>query len=123
MYKYTYRTRGLSIGNQPKDFTDFEQEEYEYETIYYDRKLTAEEIEEYELIDLNEKVGEIKMEKEKAVVQLIGEDGNAFAIMGKVTKALKKNGQAELVPQYMTEAMSGGYNNLLMVTMKYVDVQ
>lgn len=53
MFKYTYRTRGFSIGCQPKDFIKFEQEEHKFETIYYDRELTKKEIEEYELIDLN----------------------------------------------------------------------
>ena len=53
MYKYTYRTRGLSPWCQPKDFIKWEQGEYEFETIYYDRKLTDKEIDDYELIDLN----------------------------------------------------------------------
>lgn len=52
-YKYTYRTRGFSIGCQPEDFKSFKQEDQKFETVYYDRELTAEEIEEYELIDLN----------------------------------------------------------------------
>ena len=54
MFKYTYRTRGFSIGCQPKGFIKFEEGEHEFETIYYDRKLTKKEIEEYELIDLND---------------------------------------------------------------------
>ena len=54
MFKYTYRTRGFSIGCQPKDVIKFEQEEHKFETIYYDRELTKKEIEEYELIDLND---------------------------------------------------------------------
>ena len=54
MFKYTYRTRGFSIGCQPKVFIKFEEGEHEFETIYYDRKLTKKEIEEYELIDLND---------------------------------------------------------------------
>lgn len=53
MFKYTYRTRGFSIGCQPKDFIKFEEGEHKFETIYYDRELTKKEIEEYELIDLN----------------------------------------------------------------------
>ena len=57
-------------------------------------------------------------------VQLTGNDGNAFAIMGQVRKALRKAGatSAEL-EEYMTESMSGDYNNLLRVAMKWVDVQ
>lgn len=54
MYKYTYKTRGFSIGCQPrKGFIKFEDGEYKFETIYYDRELIDEEIMEYELVDLN----------------------------------------------------------------------
>ncbi len=59
----------------------------------------------------------------KPVVQLIGSDGNAFAIMGKVARALRLAGKPELVKPYMEEATSGDYDHLLQVTMKYVDVQ
>ena len=55
MNKYTYRTRGFSIGCQPRGFAKVEQEEHKFETIYYERELTKKEIEEYELIDLNKK--------------------------------------------------------------------
>lgn len=53
MKKYTYRTRGFSIGCQPKDFVKAVQENERFETVYYNRELTSQEIEEYELIDLN----------------------------------------------------------------------
>lgn len=59
---------------------------------------------------------------EPPVVKLIGADGNAFAIMGKVTNVLKKAGYRDLVKQYQQEAMSGDYNHLLQVSMKYCDV-
>jgi hypothetical protein len=55
-------------------------------------------------------------------VKITGEDGNAFAILGKVSKALKKGGYYGLASSYREEAMSGDYNNLIRVTMKYVDV-
>ncbi len=59
----------------------------------------------------------------KPKVKLIGEDGNAFAILGKVRKALIKAGEVEKAEQYMEEATAGDYNHLLMVTQKYVDVE
>lgn len=59
----------------------------------------------------------------KPVVKLIGKDGNAFAIIGEVSKALKKNGQSNLVKEYQTKAMSGDYDNLLRVSMEYVDIE
>ena len=59
----------------------------------------------------------------KPEVRLIGNDGNAFSIMGNVIKSLKKSGaDKEYIDKYKKEAMSGDYDNLLCVTMDYVDV-
>jgi hypothetical protein len=58
----------------------------------------------------------------EVTVKLIGKDGNAFFILGTVVKALKKNGFGHLVDEYKKEAMSGDYNNLLSVTLDYVEV-
>lgn len=56
-------------------------------------------------------------------VQLIGHDGNAFAIMGAVTRAMKKAGvEKEAIDAYKAEAMSGDYDNLLAVTARTVEV-
>ena len=56
-------------------------------------------------------------------VKLIGEDGNAFAILGSVTKALRKAGaDKEYIDKYLNEATAGDYNHVLGVTMEYVDV-
>ena len=53
---------------------------------------------------------------------LVGVDGNAFAVMGYTAKALKETGNGNLVSQMRAEAQSGDYNNLLCVCMKYVDI-
>ena len=55
-------------------------------------------------------------------VVLTGTDGNAFAVMGKVAKALRRAGRRNLVEAYMAEAMSGDYDHLLQTTMRYVQV-
>lgn len=56
-------------------------------------------------------------------VRLLGEDGNAFAILGRVQKALKRGGaSSEQVKEFLDEAMSGDYDNLLRVVMRWVDV-
>ena len=61
---------------------------------------------------------------EKPTVQLTGQDGNAFAIMGTVKKALQKAGYTkEEVDKYLVESMSGDYNNLLVVAQKWVNVR
>ena len=62
--------------------------------------------------------------KKKPVVKLIGEDGNAFAIMGKVVRAMKTAGYSQdEIKDYQAKAMSGDYDNLLAVTMDFVEVK
>lgn len=57
-------------------------------------------------------------------VKLVGQDGNAFAIMGAVQTALKKAGvDKDVISDYLAEAMSGDYNDLLRTTMKWVVVK
>lgn len=56
-------------------------------------------------------------------VQLTGNDGNAFAVLGATKKAMKKAGVAQdAIDAYYTEATAGDYNHLLQVTMKHVVV-
>lgn len=63
---------------------------------------------------------EVKCPEVKSV-KLVGEDGNAFAILGRVMRAMKlANVSPELIEQYRVEATSGDYNNLLVTTMKWV---
>jgi hypothetical protein len=57
-------------------------------------------------------------------VKLLGEDGNAFYILGKVQKAMKKAGiPRENINKFMDEAMSGDYDHLLRTVMVYVNVK
>ena len=63
------------------------------------------------------------MSKTQVKVKLVGEDGNAFNVLGKTIKALKKAGYEDLARQYEQEATAGDYDNLLRVTMEYVDVE
>ena len=61
--------------------------------------------------------------EQRPKVRLIGEDGNAFSILGTVSKALKSAGaDQEYIDQYLKKAMDGDYNHLLGVTMEYIDV-
>jgi len=60
--------------------------------------------------------------KKKPRVKLVGQDGNAFAILGKVKRALIKAGMHEEAERYIQEATAGDYSNLLAVTQRYVDV-
>ena len=63
------------------------------------------------------------MPKTNIKVKLVGEDGNAFNILGKVTKALEKGGFPELAEQYLKEAQNGNYDHLLFTTQEYVEVE
>jgi hypothetical protein len=56
-------------------------------------------------------------------VRLSGSDGNAFLIMGKVIKALKKNGASEEeIEAYKAEATSGDYEHLLQTCFRWVEI-
>ncbi len=56
-------------------------------------------------------------------VQLSGEDGNAFAILGRVRQALREAGasQAE-VEEFLAEATAGDYQALLAACYRWVEV-
>ena len=56
-------------------------------------------------------------------VQLTGEDGNAFAVMGRVQRALQNNGvPKEKINEYLRESQSGDYDNLLYTATRWVRV-
>jgi hypothetical protein len=56
-------------------------------------------------------------------VALVGEDGNAVAIMGRVANALRKAGVSQdEINAYLDESMSGDYDNLLATAVKWVSV-
>ena len=57
-------------------------------------------------------------------VKLVGEDGNAYNVLGLVLRALKRAGlpQAELAA-FTAEATAGDYDALLQTVMRWVDVE
>jgi hypothetical protein len=56
-------------------------------------------------------------------VQLVGEDGNAFAIMGRVASALKRAGVSQTeIDEYYAESTSGDYDHLLRTAVRWVQV-
>ena len=62
------------------------------------------------------------MPKTDVEVALVGADGNAFAIIGTVSKALRRAGYADLATDFAREAMSGDYDHVLQTCMDYVHV-
>ena len=58
----------------------------------------------------------------KVKVKLVGEDGNAFAVLGRVISAMCKAGwSSEDVSAFRKEATSGDYDHLLCTVMDYAD--
>ena len=54
---------------------------------------------------------------------LVGVDGNAFAVMNYVLKAMKECKMSkEEQSDYQTKAMSGDYNNLLAISIETIDL-
>ena len=59
----------------------------------------------------------------KPKVQLTGNDGNAFIVMGLCAKAAKKAGwDKDKVDRVLEEMQDGDYNNLIHTATKYFDV-
>jgi hypothetical protein len=63
------------------------------------------------------------MAKYDIEVDLTSIDGNAFSIMGAVTRAMRSaDVDKEEQALYLKEAKSGDYNQLLVTTMEWVEV-
>ena len=61
--------------------------------------------------------------EDKPECELIGTDGNIFAIMGKVRNVLKAAGMREEAREYTDKVTScGSYDEALQITMEYVEV-
>ena len=56
-------------------------------------------------------------------VELVGQDGNAFAILGACRRAMKRAKlDPEIIEDFMREATSGDYDDLLQTAMKWFNV-
>lgn len=61
---------------------------------------------------------------DKPICKLVGTDGNVFAIIGKVTRALKHAGQYDKSKEFMHRATnSGSYDDVLTLVHEYVEVE
>ena len=63
---------------------------------------------------------EMKTRFPEIEVQLTGEDGNAFAILGWVAAALRRAGHSDAAIEFLHEAKSGDYDHLLQTAMRFV---
>lgn len=58
-----------------------------------------------------------------AVVKLVGQDGNAFSVIGLVRRGIRNSNHPELGEAFMHEATAGNYDQLLQTCMRYVSVE
>lgn len=64
------------------------------------------------------------MKYPEITVKLVGQDGNAFAVIGAVRKALRRaKVPNEEVEQFSDEATSGDYDHLLRTCTKWVTIR
>jgi hypothetical protein len=64
-----------------------------------------------------------KVQHPEVTVRLVGTDGNAFSVLGKVQRALREAGVSdEEVSAFHAEAITGGYDELLQTCMRWVNI-
>lgn len=71
----------------------------------------------------NQQIPDREVPYTDAVVQLIGKNGNAFSILGLVRHGIRFSNHPELEEEFMREATSSNYDNLLQTCMRYVSVE
>lgn len=55
-------------------------------------------------------------------ITLTGEDGNAFFILGRVSREMKRAGIHAEFPAFQAEATAGDYDHLLATVMRWFEV-
>ena len=64
------------------------------------------------------------MSEIKPKVSLVGQDGNAFAILGRCREAMSEAGiDKKIYKEFEAKATSGDYSNLLRTVVEYFDVE
>ena len=58
-----------------------------------------------------------------AIVKLTDDDGNAFALLGHVRRAILNSNHPELAEPFVVDATSGEYYHLLATCLRYVTVE
>ena len=85
----------------------------------YTEKYTQDEYDDYDWPDEN---SEYDDEDYTEKYTLVGIDGNAYSVMGYVSQCMKNEGMSkEEIQNYRKDAMSGDYNNLLLVSQEMID--
>ena len=64
----------------------------------------------------------VKVSEPKPRLQLVGEDHDALAILGRAQRAAREAGwSGERIEDVMTEAISGGYGHLVTTMIRHFD--
>ena len=63
------------------------------------------------------------MNKRKPIIEIIENNDSAFDILGKVSKALRKNRMNEEAERFFEEATDCDYDDLLQVAKKFVEIK
>ena len=64
------------------------------------------------------------MDEEKPKLQLSEQDGNAFGILARAQRVMRRNKVPQAkINEFMKEAQSGDYDHLLQTCMKWFDVE
>jgi len=63
------------------------------------------------------------MSPERPALTLLGDDGNAFSILGKARRALRLAGRGDEWAAFQAEATSGNYDHLLATVMDWFEVE
>jgi hypothetical protein len=121
-YEEEERNEGCDISESQSNSFWAISEEWEKEVEDFLSDKTLEKVEEEKTVEKVEEVSS-SVKFPQVSVELVGHDGNAFAIMGRVSKAMQRAGvDREDIDQYKKESMSGDYDHLLRVAMSYVNV-
>ncbi len=56
-------------------------------------------------------------------IPLVGEDGNAFSILGRVKRIMRRNGIESEWQSFHSEATSGDYDNLLVTVLRWFQTE
>ena len=70
-----------------------------------------------------ERLAQLDGSADRLPLKLIGEDGNAFAILGKALQALRQAGRGDDWAVFEADATSGDYDHLLAVVMCWFEVK
>lgn len=63
------------------------------------------------------------MDRKEIKVKLVGEDGNVFSIIGRISKVLRRKGLPKEAKEFSSRSLeAGSYHEVLSIAQDYVDI-